>query len=175
MKKVKITEQIYVQQPVERDKFETDDGKLFTSEADAVKHEKDYHFRKNFEEKYRVKEIDAEDYGIEPYMGVLAKIMFIKEINDETIEDLKNYYEYLKSDKSPLRNLKEGWNIFSVEEWDSCGLGRWSGYHLNIIPVNEIVKEKMKQIENLREFIDDQKDLDEETIELINKNFWKLL
>jgi hypothetical protein len=175
MKKVKITDYIYVQKPVEVEKFETDDGKLFSSEEEAQKHEKRFHFRKNFEEKYRVKEIDPEDYGIEPYMGVSSKIMFIKEINEETTEDLKNYYEYLKSDKSPLNNLKRGWNVFTEEEWDSCGLGRWSGYHLHIYPVNEIVKDKMKQIENLREFIDDQKDLDEETIDLINKNFWKLL
>lgn len=152
MKQIKEKTWTYVQKEIEVDKWQTCDGKKFSSESEAFKHEEKLNKRKSFEDKYKVRYIDPDDYDISVDMGYItsSKLIYIEELNEETKKDLKEYYEYLSY---RWKDIKLGWNIFIESEYDSDSCSRWGGYNLNIYNVNEHVNEKIKQLERLKELL----------------------
>jgi len=150
MKIIKEKTFTYVKKEIEVDMYETEDGKKYRNESDAIKHEKNLNNKKIFIEKYKVRDIYPSDYGIDYYNVVDSKILYIEELNDDTKNDLMKFYPYLEYHKSKFNDIKSGWSIFIEEEHDSCGTSRWSGYNLNIYNVNDLIDEKEYQIEKMK-------------------------
>jgi hypothetical protein len=152
MKTIKETKQIYVAQNQEIEMFETIDGKKFKSEKEAIEHEEIIIKRKILEDKYKMKKIEVEDYGLY-YSDSLnsSKLLFIEELNDETKKDLIYLYPYLGYEKSKFNDIKSGWNFFLETEYDSNSLSRWGGYDLYIYNLKNIIKEKENQLMKLNE------------------------
>lgn len=153
MKTYKEKTTTYVPKEIEVDIWKTDDGRTFRNENEAIKHEEWLNKRKVISDKYKCKDIDTSDYGISVDSGweTSAKMMYIDKLDDETKNDLIELYEYLKYHSSPLKHIKPGWNIFVESEYDSNSCSRWGGYDLSIYNVNDIMEEKIKQIERLKE------------------------
>lgn len=152
MKQIKEKSNTYVQKEIEVDMWQTEDGKKFRSEAEAIKHEEYMAKRKAFNEKYKVKDIDTSDYGISCNSGweTSARMLYIEELNEETKKDLFEFYPYLNYSGYKLKEVKPGWNIFVESEYDSDSLSRWGGYNLDIYNVEDLLEKRMRQIENLK-------------------------
>ena len=145
----KIKENTYTTKLVEVEMYQTEDGKKFSKEEDATKHEENVKNRKIIEDKYEMKKLDVYDYGLDSHGGLSSNAFYIEELNDETKKDLMFLYPYLAYNKSKLDEIKTGWNIFVEEEYDSCGLSRWSGYELYIYNVKDLITQKKEEIERL--------------------------
>jgi hypothetical protein len=153
MKAIKEKTNIYVQKEVEIDMWQTDDGKKFSNEPEAIKHEEYLKKRNYFIEKYKVKNIDEEDYGLHYSDIQSCRLMcFENPIDEETKNDLMEFYPYLKYQPKLLNKVSIGWNIFTETEYDSNSCSRWGGYNLHIDNVNYIIEEKIKQIERLKNY-----------------------
>jgi len=152
MKKVEDVVKIpsYVEHKVE--KFQTEDGRKFNTEKEALSHEENLNKKKFLESKYKIKSVDEYDYGLDYNDVQSCKLIYIEEMNDETKEDLSWLYPYLKYEPLTLENFKNGWNFFTETQYDSNCYGVWSGYDLYIDNVNNIIKNKMEELERLKEY-----------------------
>jgi hypothetical protein len=152
MKTIKETKQVYVPKHEDVVMFETIDGKKFSDEKEAIKHEERLIKREELESKFKVKSIIAEEYGIEyPEYQTSSKLFYISELNDDVKKDLAILYPYLDYSRTRIDNVKIGWNFFIETEYDTNGMGKWSGYELYIYQLENIIKEKEKQLEKLKE------------------------
>jgi hypothetical protein len=139
--------------------YVTEDGHKFRTVEEAKKHEELLERVKEFNEKYKVKEIDPDDYGINSSNCISSVALYIEELNEETIQDLTSKYPYLKESERLLERIKTGWNIIIEEEYDSNCIGRWSGYELNIYHPEDIIEERKEQIEKLNKLVENTKNL----------------
>lgn len=150
MKKIKETKQVYVAKNQEIEMFETIDGKKFKSEKEATDHEEIILKRKILEEKYKIRSIDTDDYGINYHDSLnTSKLLYIEELNDETKNDLMSLYPYLKYEGSMINKIKIGWNFFIETEYDPNTISRWGGYDLYIYNLEDIIKERQEQLNKL--------------------------
>ena len=154
MKTITETKQVYVPKDEEIKMYETIDGKKFTSEKEATEHEENYLKRKMIEDKYKMRKIDVEEYVLY-YSDSLtsSKLYYIKELNDETKNDLILLYPYLKYEGCMINKIKSGWNFFIESEYDSNSLGRWCGYNLYIYNLEDVRKEKEEQLKKINEIL----------------------
>jgi len=152
MKKVKEKQTYSVLQEKTVEKYETEDGQKFISEEEAFKHEKELEKIKVLTEKYKIKTVDAEEFGVYEYSDITScKLVYIEELNDETKEDLIYLYKYLEYSKKKLYEIKLGWNFFIETEYETCSYGRWAGYDLYIEHLNDVVAEKERELKKLME------------------------
>jgi len=147
MKKIKEKTLIpsYVEQSTTM--FQTDDGEKFKTEEEALKHEE--HLKKNsfLYEKYKIKDIDTEEYGIDYYDSLSsARLVYIEEKNDINKEELQWLYRALDFNK-----LKKGWNFFIETEYDSCSYG--GGYDLHVEHLEYVILEKELQLKKMKELL----------------------
>lgn len=152
MKTIKETKNYYVPKFEEVEMFETIDGKKFSNEKEAIEHEEKLNKRKILEDKYKMKSIDTDEYGLEYSDSLLSsKLLYIEELNDETKNDLIQLYPYLKYDRRRIDNVKIGWNFFIESEYDSNSLGSWGGYNLYIYNLENVIKNKENELKKLNE------------------------
>ena len=152
MKTVKESKEYYVPKFEEIEMFETIDGRKFHKKEEAIKHEEAVLRRREVESKYKSKDINVYDYGID-YNDSLStsSLLYVEKLDEETIKDLTFLYPYLEYSKSKMNDIKPGWNFFIETEYDSCSLGRWSGYDLHIYGLNDTIREKEEQLKKLKE------------------------
>lgn len=154
MKTVEVEQKYQVYQTKKAQMFETEDGKKFNTEEEAIKHEEYLNEIKILNEKYKIKNIDTDEYGIEYSDNLLSsKLLFITELDDETKKDLIFLYPYLGYDIRKLNLIKSGYNFFIETEYDTCSYGKWSGYSLYIYNLNGIIDEKENQLKKLKELL----------------------
>jgi len=154
MKTIKETKQVYVPKHEDIVMFETIDGKKFSDEKEAIKHEENLMKRKELEDKFKTKNIIAEEYGIDyPEYQTSSKLLYIEELNDDVKKDLTILYPYLAYSRTRIDNVKVGWNFFIETEYDSNSLGKWSGYELYIYQLENIIKEKEEQLKKLKDLV----------------------
>ena len=148
----KIKENTHTTKLVEIEMYQTEDGRKFSKEEDAIKHEEHLNKRKAIGDKYQMTKIDPDDYGFDYCNLLSSKAFYIKELDKETKEDLIFLYPYLGYQKSMLAPdvIKPGWNIFIEEEYDSCSISKWGGYNLFIYSANDLITRKEKEIERLK-------------------------
>ncbi len=152
MEKIIEKRQICVPKEEEVEMYQTTDGRKFIDEKEAIKHEEFLSKRKILEDKYKVKTIDTDDYGLYYSDSLLSsKLLYVEELNDETKKDLIELYPYLGYDRRRIDNIKVGWNFFIDSEYDSNSLGRWGGYNLYIYNLENVIKEKENQLKKLNE------------------------
>ena len=154
MKTIKETKEVYVPRKEQIEMFETIDGKKFRDKNEAEKHEESVIKRKELEDKYKMKKIDVEEYGLY-YSDSLnsSKLLFIEELNDETKKDLIQLYPYMGYSRSKIDEVKVGWNFFLETEYDSNAISRWGGYSLYIHNLEDIKKEIEEQLKKLKEIV----------------------
>ena len=152
MEKIKEKRQVYVAKEEEIEMFQTSDGRKFSNEKEATDHEEVLNKRKELEDKYKMRKIEVDDYGIE-YSDSLnsSKLLFIEELNDETKKDLIQLYPYLGYDRRKFDKMKTGWNFFLETEYDSNAISKWGGYSLYIYNLENLKKEKEEQLKKLNE------------------------
>lgn len=152
MKTITETKQVYVPKNEEIKLYETIDGKKFSSEKEAIEYEENYLKRKSIEDRYKMRKIDTDDYGIYYSDNLLSsKLYYLEDLNDDTKNDLIWLYPYLNYQRQIINEIKRGWNFFIETEYDSNGLGRWSGYELYIYNLEDVKKEKEEQLKKLNE------------------------
>ena len=153
MKQIKEKTHIYVQKEVEVDMWQTDDGKKFSSEKEALKHDEYLKKRKYFIDKYKVKDVNEDDYGLHYFdIQTCRLICFENPIDEETKKDLIEFYPYLNAyANNKMDKIKVGWNVFTETEYECDSMSRWGGYNLHIDNVNDIIEEKVMEIERLKE------------------------
>ena len=137
-----------------KDQFETEDGQIFSNEKDAIIHEDELKIKNTFIEKYKVRDIDQYNYGIDADSDCTVTSIYIENLEEETINDLKIFYPYLKTYDNWIKNIKTGINIIIIEESDSCFIGKWSGYYLYILSLDDLIKSKTKELDNMKELRD---------------------
>jgi len=153
MKAIKEKKYIYVQKEVEVDMWQTDDGKKFSIEKEALEHDEHLKRRKYFIEKYKIKDVSEDDYGLHYSDIQTCKLLcFENVIDEETKNDLMELYPYFKYQTKLLNKVSIGWNIFTETEYDSNSCSRWGGYDLYIDNVNDIIQEKVKELERLKDY-----------------------
>lgn len=154
MKTIKETKQVYVPKDEEIVMFETIDGKKFRDEKEAIKHEEILSKRKILEDKFKMRKIQVEDYGLDYSDSLTASnLLFVENLNDETKKDLTQLYPYLGYSRSKIDEVKLGWNFFVESEYDSNSLGKWGGYNLYIYNLEDVRKEKEEQLKKLKELV----------------------
>ena len=108
--------------------------------------------KRELESKFKTKNADAYDYGIECHDSVSSsKLLYIEELNDDVKKDLTTLYPYLGYSRSKIDSVKVGWNFFIETEYDSNVISRWGGYELYIYGLEDIIKEKEEQLKKLKE------------------------
>lgn len=151
MKKITEKRQYSVVKEKEVDVYQTSDGRKFDDEVKALEHENFITQRKKLEDKYKMRKINTEDYGIDYSDSLISsKLIYIEELNEETKKDLAELYPYL-SYYNKYSRIISGWNFFIETEYDSNCLGKWSGYDLYIYNLDEVIKEKEEQLKKLKE------------------------
>ena len=133
------------------DTFETEDGRIFYNEEDAIKYETNLKMKNSFIKKYKVKDIDKCYYGINADLDSTVISIYIEKIDNETLNDLRAYYPYLKTYNNWIEDIKIGINIIIVELSDSCSIGQWSGYCLYIHPLDDLIISKKEELNNMKE------------------------
>jgi hypothetical protein len=69
-----------------------------------------------------------------------------------------------------MNDIKLGWNFFIETEYDSCSLGRWSGYDLHIYGLNDTIREKEEQLKAIeRQDIVKDRAINNTTLFMVNK------
>jgi hypothetical protein len=157
MKTIKEKRQICVPKEEEIELFETIDGKKFKSEKEATEYEEIIIKKRTLEEKYKIKNIIIDDYGVDYNDNLTSsKLCYIENLNDETINDLICIYPYLGYEGLMIlmiKKIKIGWNFFIETEYDSNFISRWGGYNLNIYSLEDVIKEKKEQLKKLNEIL----------------------
>jgi hypothetical protein len=153
MKPIKETKEVYVPKYEEIVMFETIDGKKFRDEKEAINHEEFFKKGKEFEDKYKIKNIDAYDYGVDQDDMISCKLLYIDNLTDDVKKDLTILYPYIGYSKSKIDNVKIGWNFFIETQYDSDSMGKWSGYELYIYGLKDIIKEKEEQLKKIKDIL----------------------
>lgn len=152
MKTIKEIKEVYVPKKESIEMFETIDGKKFRDKNEAIKHEEAVIKRGELESKFKTKSLIASDYGVDyPEYQSSSKLLYIDELNDDVKKDLTTLYPYMAYSRTKMDSVKIGWNFFIETEYDSNGLGKWSGYELYIYGLDDIIKEKEEQLKKLNE------------------------
>ena len=106
-----------------QDKFETVDGKIFYDKKDAIIHEDELKVIEMIIKKYKIKNIDPYIYGINVNNDYTIKSLYIENLEEDTLNDLRIYYPYLNTYSGWINEIKLGINIILTEEYDSCSIG----------------------------------------------------
>jgi len=138
-----------------QDKFESEDGTIFHSEEAALKYESNLKIKSILIEKYKIKDIEDPDiYGINANGDYTVRSIFISDLSEETLNDLKSLLPYIEYDRCRLlKDFKLGVNIIIEDRYETCGLSKWSGYSLYIHHIDDLIDEqklKMSKIDELK-------------------------
>lgn len=102
-----------IEEEVEMDVFVSKDGTVFDTENECTRHEDELDFLTYFNDKYKLREIDIEEYGLNFGHPSFCHLVYIKKINDEVINDFMRFYE-LKDHPDDIIKLKDGWSFVAI-------------------------------------------------------------
>lgn len=141
--------------PVE--KFETTDGRKFNTVKEAVSHQEGLDRKQMLIKKFKV----TSAMGItlfRVYDNEEDKLMFYSpaDYNDLTREqksELCELFEFLSYFGSRFMEIMKGWNLLITSTYESTGLSRYSGFDVQIYPMQTVVKLLKENTDEVNKFL----------------------
>jgi hypothetical protein len=152
MEKVLTTRTIVktVEEDVEMELFISTDGTIFDIEEDCLKHDEQLEFLSYFEKKYRLKNIDPQEYGINVGHTVYCHLVYVKKINDKNIDEFIRYYK-LKDHPDDIIKIKEGWSFVALRSDVNLWVFDKTDRMFTILPLEEVIENKKRELTLLTE------------------------
>ena len=102
-----------IEEEVEMDIFVSKNGTVFDTEEECLKDDERIDFIDYFHKKFKLKEIDPEQYGLTFGHTNFCHLVYIKKISDKIIDEFVRFYK-LEDHPDDIIKLKEGWSFIAL-------------------------------------------------------------
>jgi len=141
-----------IEEEVQTPSYITKDGMIFDMEEDALKHEEEFIFSSYFNEKYKLKVINSVDYGLNYGQCAYCHLIYIKELNDEVINDIIRFYELLDHPEDIMK-FCTGWSFIAMTYDENLWLFDKTDRNFIVQNVNDTIIMKKKELELLENLL----------------------
>ena len=141
-----------VEEEVEMDIFVAKDGTIFDNEDECLKHDEGIDFVSYFEKKYKLKNIDPQEYGLNLGQTTYCHLVHVKKITDKNIDEFIRYYK-LEDHPDDIIKIKEGWSFVALRSDVNLWVFDKTDRLFTILPLDEIVEIKKNELTLLTELV----------------------
>jgi hypothetical protein len=145
-----------IEEEIDSPLYITKDGTFFDVEEDALKHEKDLEFLSLFNEKYKLMNVEPNEYGLDIRNPIFCHFVYINKINEEVIEDFVNFYS-LKDHPNDIQKLKEGWSFIALVSDVNLWIFDKTDRMFIVESLDFVIENKEKEIKKLLKLKEDEK------------------
>jgi hypothetical protein len=145
-----------IEEEIDSPLYVTKDGMIFDIEESALKHEKDLEFLSYFNDKYKLKNIEPSDYGLDIRNPIFCHFVYIEKITDSIIDDFVNFYS-LKDHPDDIQKLKEGWSFIALVSDVNLWIFDKTDRMFIVEPLDYVIENKEKEIKKLIKLKEDEK------------------
>lgn len=102
-----------IEEEVEIDIFVSKDGTIFDTEKECLDQEEYLDFLSYFENQYKIKTIDPNEYGLNFGHTTYCHLVYVEKLNDLVIDDFIRYYK-LEDYPEDIIKFKDGWSFVAL-------------------------------------------------------------
>ena len=139
-----------IEEEVETTMFETKDGIVFDNEEEALMHEEEIDFSSYFEDRYKLKNIESFEYGLNYGACAYCHLVFIKKLTDDNISDFIRYYK-LKDHPEDIGKLMTGWSFIALVSDANMWIFDQTDRKFIVQGIDDVIKIKNNELSLLRE------------------------
>jgi hypothetical protein len=139
-----------IEEEVEMTLFVAKDGTIFDNEKECLEHEENIDFLSYFETKYRLKNIEPLDYGLNFGLTKYCNLVYIKKLSDKTIDEFVRFYD-LNDHPDDIIKIKEGWSFVALRSDVNLWVFDQTDRLFTFVSINDIIKIKKNELNLLLE------------------------
>ena len=154
MEKILTTRTIVktIEEEVELEIYVAKDGIIFDTEEECLKHDEEIDFVSYFEKKYKLKNIDPQEYGLNFGHTTYCHLVLIKNLSDKIIDEFIKYYK-LEDHPDDIIKLKEGWSFVALRSDVNLWVFDQTDRMFTIVPLDDMIKVKKNELKLLTELV----------------------
>jgi len=137
-----------VEEEVEMDIFISKDGTIFDTEEEALKQDEQIDFIEYFNKKYKLVEVDPQEYGLNFGHPSFCHLVYVKKLTDKIIDEFIRFYN-LEDHPDDLIKIKEGWSFVALVSDVNLWVFDQTDRMFIVEKLDDIIKNKKSELELL--------------------------
>ena len=141
-----------IEEEVEMELYIAKDGTTFDIEEECIKYEDQQNFLSYFRKKFKLKEVDPEDLGLNFGHTAYCHLVLIKKLSNKIISEFVRFYN-LEDHPDDIIKIKEGWSFVALVSDVNLWIFDKTDRLFTMESLEDIMKIKKSQLEKLNDLI----------------------
>jgi len=137
-----------IEEEVEMELYVAKDGTTFDIEEECIKYEEQQNFLSYFRKKFKVKDVDPQELGLNFGHTVYCHLVLIKKLSNKIISEFVRFYN-LEDHPDDIIKIKEGWSFVALVSDVNLWIFDKTDRMFTMESLEDVMKIKKSQLEKL--------------------------